>query len=122
MDPEKKADLRRIHANLGHPHPGKLARFLSEQGADEAVVRAARDYQCDACVENQAGPKLSHPASLHVPEDFNDCVGCDGAYWTNRQGLKFHFMHFIDEATLYHVGVPSGRTTEEQIQVFETFG
>ena len=120
LDPDKKADLRRIHANLGHPHPGKLARFLSEQGADEAVVRAARDYQCDACVENQAGPKLSHPASLHVPRDFNDCVGCDGAYWTNRQGLKFHFMHFIDEATLYHVGVPSGRTTEEQIQVFES--
>ena len=119
LEPGQKADLRRLHSNLGHPHPGKLAKLLSEQGADEAVVKAARDYQCDACVESQPGPKLSHPSSLHVPRDFNDCVGCDGAYWSNQQGLKFHFMHFIDEATLYHAGVPSGRSTEEQIQVFE---
>ena len=28
-------------------------------------------------------------------------------------------MHFIDEGTLFHVGMVSGRTTEEQISTFE---
>lgn len=51
----------------------------------------------------------------HVDLDFNDEAGCDGAYWKNAKanGKTFHFMHFIDEGTLYHTGAPGGRSVEE---------
>ena len=46
-------------------------------------------------------------------------VGLDGAYWKNRQGVMFHFLHFVDESTLFHVATPCGRTVDEQIRAFE---
>ena len=38
---------------------------------------------------------------------------------TSSLGQSYHFMHFIDEGTLYHTGMLSGRSTEEQITTFE---
>ena len=64
-------------------------------------MKAAGDYQCDSsdsCIENQIRPKLPHPATIYSPKEFNDCVGGHGAYLTNKQGRRFHFMRFIDEA------------------------
>ena len=119
LEETQKSDLRRIHSNLGHPSPEKLSRMLQEQGASDAVIKAARDYQCDSCIESQPKPRLPNPSTIHVARDFNDVIGADGAYWTNRQGRTFHFMHFIDESTLYHLGNPSGRTVQEQIETFE---
>ena len=120
LENHQKADLRRLHANLGHPSPEKLSRALQDQGASVEVVKAAQYYQCDSCIENQIRPKLPNPATIYSPKGFNDCVGGDGAYWTNKQGRRFHFMHFIDEATLFHLGAPSGRSVEEQIETFES--
>ena len=119
LDNDQKADLRRLHANLGHPSPDKLSRLLQDQGASDEVIKAARDFQCDSCIENQTKPKLPSPATIHSPKDFNDCVGGDGAYWVNGRGRRFHFMHFIDEATLFHLGAPSGRAVDDQIETFE---
>ena len=116
----EKADLRRLHNNLGHPDVSKLVRLLTEQGAKPEIVAAARDMVCDTCVETQTRPRLSQPGRIHPARDFNDVVGADGAYWTNRHGKVFHFMHFIDEATLYHVGSRCSRKTEDQIQSFVT--
>lgn len=119
LENHQKADLRRLHANLGHPSPEKLSRALQDQGASVEVVKAAQYYQCDSCIENQIRPKLPNPATIYSPKEFNDCVGGDCAYWTYKQGRRFHFMHFIDEATLFHLGAPSGRSVEEQIETFE---
>eukprot|EP00435_Cladocopium_sp_Y103_P004756 s3346_g1.t1 len=116
---QQKTDLRRLHSNLGHPNPEKLCRVLTENGADAEVIAAARDYQCDVCVENKRGPTLPSPSTIHELREFNDCVGCDGVYWKSRAGVTYHFMHFIDEATLFHLGTPSGRTVEDQIKTFE---
>eukprot|EP00435_Cladocopium_sp_Y103_P063936 s917_g25.t1 len=119
LEQHQKNDLKRLHSNLGHPSPERLCRLLTEQGADEHVIRAARDYQCDVCVENRHGPKLPSPATIHEHKDFNDVVGCDGAYWKSGNGVTYHFLHFIDEATMFHLGALSGRTVEEQIMTFE---
>ena len=118
---EKKANLRRLHSNLGHPSPDRLSRLLTEQGASPDVIAAARDFQCDVCVcvENCRGPKLP-PSTIHEPKDFNDVVGCDGCYWKSRAGVTFHLLHFIDESILFHLGAQSGRTVSKQISTFET--
>ena len=75
--------------------------------------------QCDVCLETQPKPKLANPGTIHGDMDFNDVIGADGAYWKSGLGHTYHFMHFIDESTLFHVGQLSGRTTEEQIATFE---
>ena len=36
-----------------------------------------------------------------------------------RSGKVFHFMHFIDESTLFHVGGLSERKVENQIQSYQ---
>ena len=115
-----RADLRRLHNNLGHPDPGRFGKFLKERGATSEIIQGALDMQCDGCTEMQSQPKLSQPSRIHENLDFNDVIGGDGAYWTSAQGKVYHFMHFIDEATLFHVGVHSGRSFEEQVHALET--
>eukprot|EP00435_Cladocopium_sp_Y103_P027437 s224_g6.t1 len=114
----ERADLRRLHNNLGHPDPQKFVKFLTERGAKPEVIAGAKDMCCDTCVETQSRPKTSQPGKIHEDLDFNDLVGADGAYWTNSSGKTFHFMHFIDESTLSHVGGLSARKVEDQIQTF----
>ena len=62
---------------------------------------------------------MSNPSTIHEHRDFNDVVGCDGAYWKGGMGVTYHFLHFIDESTLFHLGALSGRTVDEQISTFE---
>eukprot|EP00435_Cladocopium_sp_Y103_P032161 s399_g8.t1 len=119
LSAQQQADLKRLHHNLGHPDPARFQRMLEAQGADQSVIAGAQDMQCDVCLETQPKPKLPHPSSIHDDLDFNDIVGADGAYWTSNLGQTYHFMHFIDEGTLFHLGKVSGRTTEEQISTFE---
>lgn len=120
LDGEVKGDLRRLHNNLGHPDPERFARFLKDRGVAQNILRGASEMQCDTCLETQPRPKVSQPGRIHENLDFNDRVGCDGAYWTSATGKKYHFMHFIDEATLFHVGIPSGREFHEQVRAFES--
>ena len=119
LPPEERADIVRLHQNLGHPEPDLFRKFLKERGSSEAVIEGVKEFQCPTCPENQGAPLLARPSSIHRDLDFNDEVGGDGAWWTNSRGRKFHFMHFIDEGTLFHVGAPCGRSTPEQIRVFE---
>ena len=119
LSAEQRTDLNRLHHNLGHPDPARLQRFLESQNADPTIIEGAKDMQCDVCLETQPRPKLPHPSAIHDDLDFNDVVGADGAHWKSKMGQTYHFMHFIDESTLFHVGAPSGRTAEEQIRTFE---
>ena len=119
LSAQEQGEVRRLHKNLGHPDPQKFARFLKQRGARDEVIRGAMDMHCDTCLETQGRPKLPHPGHIHNHLDFNDIVGADGAYWTNSAGKVFHFTHYIDKGTLFHVGAPSGRVVGEQIKTFE---
>ena len=43
------AAIRKLHANLGHPHPRRLARAIRLSGGSEAAVAAALNYRCETC-------------------------------------------------------------------------
>ena len=47
----KKLDsyIARLHDTLHHPPAERLARMLQRAGAHREVVKAAREYQCEAC-------------------------------------------------------------------------
>lgn len=103
LSDREKADIVKLHKNLGHPDPNVLADHLKIQGAHDHIVAGAREYVCDACVES-TGRRHQRPAKLHDPVDFNHTVGIDSFYWSGRQGFQVHVLHCIDEASLFHLG------------------
>ena len=116
---DEREGIRRLHNNLGHPDPQMFAKFLKERGSESRIVEGALQYQCSTCAESKPAPVAARPSSIHKDLDFNDVVGADGAHWQGQSGETFHFMHFLDESTLFHVGAVRGRTVQEQIRTFE---
>jgi hypothetical protein len=103
LSENEKNDLVKLHKNLGHPDPEKLAAHLQAQGARLQVIEAAREFVCDACVESSAF-RHQRPAQLHDPSEFNDFVGIDGFFWSGKAGFHVMVFHCIDEASLFHLG------------------
>ena len=103
LTPEEKTDLIRLHRNLGHPSPQKLAEHLQSAKAHPHVIAAAKDYVCDACVESSS-PKHQRPSKLHDPKEFNDTIGLDTFYWRGSAGFQVHVLHVIDEASSFQTG------------------
>lgn len=58
--------------------------------------------------------KNSRPTSFKDALDFNDKVFIDGITWTSKNGQSFHFYHFLDQATNFHVAIPAPSRTAEQ--------
>ena len=112
----EKTDLIRLHRNLGHPSPLKLAEHLQTAKALPHIIAAAKDYVCDACVES-ASPKHQRPSKLHDPIDFNDTAGLDTFYWRGRAGFQVHVLHAIDESSCFQ----TGRRIAERDHVFPAF-
>ena len=103
---------------MGHPDPKKFAVFLKDTHADPKIIAGALEYQCDACGESQPGYSLARPAAIHAHLTFNEVIGMDTASWTNDQGLRFTFVHFLDEGTLFHLGKRCAEDSDSQLSCF----
>ena len=120
LSPEERGDLRQLHHNLGHPDPQKMMRYLRHGGADKGVQQAALEYQCDACTESRKGFTAARPSAIHENLAFNTKVGMDLVTWRNAKGHDFHFVHFLDESTLFHLGSECRGGASEVMEHFET--
>ena len=120
LSPEERGDLRQLHHNLGHPDPQKMMRYLRHGGADKGVQQAALEYQCDACAESRKGFTAARPSAIHENLAFNTKVGMDLVTWRNAKGHDFHFVHFLDESTLFHLGSECRGGASEVMEHFET--
>ena len=109
---EEQSVLMRVHKNLGHPEPAKLAALLKSQGFRPDIVKSAYRLQCSTC-EASREPKKARPSALKEALDFNDRVSVDGFTWSNRHGTPFQVYHFIDHATNFHIGCPSRDQSSE---------
>ena len=114
---ENKAVIRKLHANLSHPTSERLAKHLREQGAEPEIIDAARDYLCPACAERRP-PQLHPPGNLKDARDFNQRISMDGFEWKSQSGLQCYVIHFIDEATQFHLG---RRTVRDSAQAQQKF-
>ena len=103
LDKAAKSQLVRIHNNLGHPSPETLAKHLKAAGEDPALVQAALDYQCDACLESTE-PRHQRPSKLPEVLEFNDLLGVDGFFFKGRSGYRAYVLHALDEASCFHLG------------------
>ena len=116
---QEKSHLIQLHKNLGHPDPSKLAMHLQAQKAPDHIVKAAREYVCDSCVESQK-PLHQRPAKLQQPMEFNDLVGIDGLYWTGKGKFQCYLIHIYDEATGFHLAKRiEGRNTDHFIPALQ---
>ena len=88
--------------------------MLQQQNVDPAIVQGVEDFRCSTCVELQE-PRISRPASLPEPREFNDCIGCDLVTWTSKNGKQFQFLHMIDVATNFQLAAPVFRTDAEAL-------
>ena len=119
LNAQEQSEIRQLHHNLGHPDPKKFALYLKQGGADEVVQQGALDFQCDACTESRRGFMAARPAAIHANISFNHKVGMDLVSWRSSKGKEFHFVHFIDEATLFNVGAECNQGAEGVIEMFE---
>ena len=100
---DQKSQLVRMRRNLGHPSPQTFSHHLKMTGADEKLVQAASEYQCDSCLESTE-PRRQRPSKLHEAIEFNHTIGLDGFHFTSRSGYKGYVIHVIDEASCFHLG------------------
>ena len=61
----------------------------------------------------------SRPSAIHENLAFNTKVGMDLVSWRSGKGTEFHFVHFIDEGTLFHLGAECSQGAEGVIELFE---
>ena len=119
LSKEDREWVRKIHHRMGHPDPNRLAQFLKSTHAAEHLVAGSLDFQCDACLETQKGFLPSRQAAIHADLGFNEVLGMDVVSWRNGRGQEFHFVHFLDEGTLFHQGQPCQRDADDQLQALE---
>ncbi|CAE7650873.1 GIP [Symbiodinium sp. CCMP2592] len=100
----EKTELRRVHVNLGHPSPEVLARHLQAAKTDHRLIAAAREYQCDSCLESTQ-PLHQRPSKFPVINEFNDLIGVDGFYFKSKSGYRTYVLHAIDEASCFQQGL-----------------
>ena len=97
--------INKVHKNLGHPNVRQLQQALKRNGWSEVIVQAVQDFHCDVCFE-KSQPKAQRPAHIHAPREFNDLVVFDGVDWSDGQGNKYTFIHFLDTSTNFQIAVP----------------
>ena len=115
LSKETQLWLLKIHRNLGHPGATKLKEFCKQVGCPTEVLEAIDHLKCSTCEESK-GPTIARPSAIHIG-DFNDCISMDGVTWTNKNGHRMHFYHFVDHSTAFQTAIcaPS-RTTEAAIK------
>ena len=113
----RKAYIRKLHHNLGHPTSERLSKHLAELGAEELLVHGALDYLCPSCVERRP-PSLNPAGTLKEARDFNHRIYIDGFDWKSTTGYQGYVVHLIDEATQFHLG---RRTVRDGIQAQKVF-
>ena len=116
LSKETEMWIIKIHRNLGHPGAAKLKEFCRQTGCPSEVLEGIDHLKCSTCEESK-GPTIARPSAIHSQGDFNDCISMDGVTWTNKNGIRMHFYHFVDHSTAFQTAIcaPS-RTTESAIK------
>ena len=110
--------VARMHQQLGHPTPERLAAELTDLGYDKDHSSCARRYRCEACLKRKR-PMLFKPAKLSLAKSFNDTVDIDVFHmlWNDEKKL---ILSILDEYSRYEVdAVLTKEDAQEEIQALE---
>ena len=93
--------VRQLHRRFGHPSNRLLVKNLLHRNADEKVVAAASQLECDECLESQI--KMPSPAvNLDKSEKLWSCLQVDG-FHLRCGSTVYHFLLMVDEASGFAV-------------------
>ena len=109
----------KMHNQLGHPRPDRLAAELSDLKYEKEYSACARNYQCEMCLRRKR-PQLFRVAKLHELTHFNHTIDTD-AFYLLWHGKKGRVMSIMCEYSLYEVDskLPQ-ETAEQEIDVLES--
>ena len=100
------SSIRKLHNNLGHPSPQRLARAVRLSGGSETAVAAALAYRCPICAKLKP-PVPANPASIaHVDLQAFDRVGIDLFTLADAHGRSQTFVNMVDWASSYQIVCP----------------
>ncbi|CAE7677868.1 GIP, partial [Symbiodinium necroappetens] len=93
--------VHQLHRRFGHPSNRLLVKNLLYRNADEKVVAAASQLECDECLESQI--KMPSPAvNLDKCEKLWSCLQVDG-FHLRCGATVYHFLLMVDEASGFAV-------------------
>ena len=118
LSERQKAEVFRIHRNLGHPPPADLGRALKHAGARRNVIRwAIKELRCPTC-EARIRPAARRPATLPRNMRFNEVVGVDLVEF-HEEPLNKVFINILCWGTGYQMaGVIPDKTSETVKRAF----
>ena len=93
--------VQRLHRNLGHPSPQALYDMLESRGASTAVLDAAKEYRCVACLRYHK-PNKPSPSNSQQHTQFGATVQAD-VMWIKVDHKKIPILSMVDMATKYQV-------------------
>ena len=120
MSTEAKAALRKLHCNLGHPHPRDFERFLRLGGAKQEFTEASQWLRCSTC-EHSKRPKAHRQTTIPPSQCvFGDEVAIDCFHIHDSDQKGHWFLSVVDRATSFHtVGMLDNHSPQELLKVFE---
>ena len=121
LSTEEQSWLIKLHRNMGHPGAQKLVEFCRQLKCPPHILQAIPEIRCSTCAETSR-PRIARPSAIHEPFDFGSVVSMDGILWTNKQGEKFHFYHFVDQSTTYQTAIVSPSRTSQDASQALTLG
>lgn len=91
-----------IHRNLGHPSNKLLQQILRDTHAPQSVITAAGQLKCSLCQRfTQIEP--ARPVAVTHAKRFNETLCIDVAYHNLPEGRHALVIHFVDEASRFHI-------------------
>ena len=93
--------VHKLHARAGHPSNRALESSLRARGADEVIIKAARNLQCDACKEAGKAVPVAR-ASFGRADTLWHTLQMDVGYFRWHDEMT-HVLFLVDEASTFVV-------------------
>ena len=96
-------EVEKMHIQLGHPGPDRLAEECIDLGKPKEVSACARQYLCEHCLRRM-GPKLFKAATLRFASTFNETVDIDCFFIVfGKKQTKHRILTVMDEFSRYEI-------------------
>ena len=121
LSKDEREWIKRVHHRMGPPGIQRNLRLFSKT---HMQISGSSPEHWNTSVTLVARPKVAtlwrNQAAIHAHLGFNDVVGMDTASWTNDNGDKFVFVHFLDEGTSFSIWEKRcAEDSKSQLQCFE---
>ncbi len=121
---EIKRAVKRLHKNMGHPHPAELKKLLTLNGVrNQSIFTAIDKLHCESCARTKPLPR---PNPAGIPSNlgfmqFGDVIQMDIFYTRDLTGRNHIVLGCICESThLHQAGIIPDRAPHSVLECLDT--